>query len=123
MIHASLYRSPRALLPPLPMRVRPLPWEALPSLITRIAHRMGYEDPRWIVSPEQRSSALRLSDLSALTKKADYDFLEQLLLLDEETLYQLTLHQFTPSLSMSEQQSRHFEADCVPRPLLSSALL
>jgi hypothetical protein len=123
MIHPSLYRSPRALLPPLPMRARPLPWEDLPSLLTRTAHRMGYEDPRWIVSPEQRSSPLRLSDLSALSRKADYDFLEQLLLLDEETLYHLTLHRFTPSLSMSEQQSKHFEADCVPRPLLSPALL
>jgi TniQ len=105
------------------MRTQPLPWEGLPSLLTRIAHRMGYEDPRWIVSPEQLSSPLRLSDLSALAKRADYDFLEQLLLLDEETLYHLTPHRFTPSLSMLEQQSRHFEADCVPRPLLSPALL
>jgi hypothetical protein len=123
MNQASLYRSPRALHPPLPMRARPLPWEALPSLLTRIAHRMGYEDLRWIVSPEQRSSPLRLSNLSTIAKMADYDYLEQLLLLDEETLYHLTLHRFTLNLLMSEQQSKHLEADCVTRPLLSPALL
>ena len=123
MIQPPLDHSPQAAHPPLPMRARPSPWESLPSLLARIADRMGYEDPRWIVAPEQRSSPLRLSDLSTLARKEDYGFLEQLLLLDEETLYQLTLHRFTPSFSLSEQQGRPFEAGCVPRPLLSPALL
>jgi hypothetical protein len=107
---------------PLPRRAQPLPWEDMPSFLTRISHRMGYEDLHWIVHPQQLSSPLRLSALSALSRKVDYHFLEQLLLLDEETLYRLTLHRFTTRLTTVEK-SKYFGEDSVQRPLLSPALL
>ena len=34
---------------PLPQRVIPLPWEDFPSVISRVARKMGYERPEWIL--------------------------------------------------------------------------
>src|SRR6266571_2958944 len=80
---------------PLPQRVIPLPWEDLPSLISRVARKMGYERPEWILRPEALSHSIAPSTLPLLRRRADYQLLKRLLLLEEEQLFSLTLHRFT----------------------------
>ena len=82
----------------LPLRAVPYPWEDLSSLLCRIARKMDYPDPRWILHPRGSSYGINTSDLPLLSKQRDYLLLQQLLLLDEATLYALTTHIFAPIL-------------------------
>jgi len=99
---------------PLPLRARPLPWEDLGSLLSRVARRMSYEHPSWLLRPESGLHSIRVADLPVLSLRADYEFLEHLLLLDQEALYTLTLNRFaafldsTPYLSGFEDIQREF---------------
>jgi len=83
---------------PLPLRVVPKPWEDLPSLLTRTAVRMGYPSPRWILRAEEVAYDMETANPCLLHKSADYQYLQHLLLLDEETLYQCTYHRFAEQL-------------------------
>jgi len=85
--------------PPLPLRTRPLPWEDIGSLLSRVARRMSYEHPSWLLRPESGLHSIRAADLPVLALRADYAFLERLLLLDQDTLYALTLNRFAAALS------------------------
>src|SRR6266567_8950550 len=85
-------------MPPLPRRAVPYPWEDLSSLLCRITRKMGYPDPRWILHPQGSSYGINTSDLPLLSKQRDYLLLQQLLLLDEATLYSLTTHILAPIL-------------------------
>lgn len=60
---------------------------------------MGYEQPLWLVRPEGPAHHVRMADLPVLKKSQDYRFLQQLLLLDEEAIYRMTLHRFASCLS------------------------
>ena len=85
-------------LPSLPLRAVPYPWEDLSSLLCRIARKLDYPDPRWLLHPQGSSYGINTSDLPLLSKQRDYLLLQQLLLLDEATLYSLTTHIFAPIL-------------------------
>ena len=82
----------------LPIRTIPFPWEDLASLTSRQAEQMGYRNPTWILRPEEVPYIVQPFSLCQLRDKADYCFFEQLLGLDEECLYQLTLHRFASCL-------------------------
>jgi hypothetical protein len=84
---------------PLPLRTRPLPWEDIGSLLSRVARRMSYEHPSWLLRPESGLHHVRAADLPVLALRADYTFLERLLLLDLDTLYALTLNRFAAALN------------------------
>ncbi len=84
---------------PLPLRVEPLPWEDLGSFLARTARRMSYETIARLLQPETTSYQVRAGELPTLSRQADYDFLSHLLLLPEETLYQMTLHRFSPVIN------------------------
>ncbi|MFL5703203.1 MAG: TniQ family protein [Ktedonobacteraceae bacterium] len=79
---------------PLPQRVIPLPWEDLPSVISRVARKMGYERPEWILRAEAFSHRIAPNALPLLRRQADYQLLKRQLLLEEEQLFSLTLHRF-----------------------------
>jgi hypothetical protein len=83
---------------PLPLRTRPLPWEDIGSLLSRVARRMSYEHPSWLLCPVSGLHHIRAADLPVLALRADYTFLERLLLLDLDTLYALTLNRFAAAL-------------------------
>ncbi len=104
---------------PLPLRVRPLPWEGLASVISRAARRMGYEQPKWLLQLENSSYRLREEDLPWLCRKEDFLHLEHLLYLDEETLYRTTVHRFAPILQYETDLPVLQNARLVARPLLS----
>jgi hypothetical protein len=80
---------------PLPLRLQPLPWEDLYSFLSRSAKHMQYESVAWILHPETSPYHIAPSEVSLLTEQADYTFLSQLLSIDAETLYQMTLHPFS----------------------------
>ncbi|HEX9135286.1 MAG TPA: TniQ family protein [Ktedonobacteraceae bacterium] len=82
----------------LPRRATPRPWEDLASFISRTARHMGYEQPEWVLHPENSAQSIAPQRLAYLSRLADYELLERLLLLDEEVLYSLTLHRFATSL-------------------------
>ena len=82
----------------LPLRVRPLPWDDLASVLSRASRRMGYGQPKWLLQPENSSYRLREEDLPFLCRKENFLYLEQLLSLDEETLYFTTIHRFASVL-------------------------
>src|SRR5215472_12116025 len=84
--------------PPLPLRATPCPWEDLSSLLCRVARKMGYPDPRWILRPQGSSYGINASDLPLLSKQRDFQLLQELLLLDENALFSLTAHIFAPVL-------------------------
>jgi DNA-binding transcriptional MerR regulator len=105
-------------LAPIPARVVPYPWEDLASYITRVAAEMGYKNPGWILHPEGVVSTVQPYNLCRLRRKTDYQFLEQLLCLNEVTIYDLTLHRFTLCLLESEV-SRQVIPDEIQRPLLT----
>jgi hypothetical protein len=105
-------------LAPIPARVVPSPWEDLASYITRVATEMGYRNPGWILHPEGVVSSVQPYNLCKLRCKADYQFLEQLLYLNERTLYDLTLHRFTVCF-LEPVGSRQSIPDEIPRPLLT----
>ena len=82
------------LLLPLPRRCAPYPWEDLSSLICRVSRRMGYEHPQWILQPDKSDHHIRERNLPVLSTGEDYSFLEQLLCLDQVTIYEMTTHRF-----------------------------
>jgi hypothetical protein len=90
---------------PLPLRVIPLPWEDLASLLCRAARKMGYERPHWILHPEHIAYRIDPAALPLLHRRTDYLFLQRLLLLEEEQLYRLTLHAFTDRLRLVQPQN------------------
>jgi hypothetical protein len=99
-------------LPPLPLRVEPLPWEDLGSFLARTARRMSYETIARLLQPETSSYQIKAGELPTLSRQADYDFLSHLLLLPEETLYQMTLHRFSPIInSRSSAQAERDHQD------------
>jgi hypothetical protein len=75
----------------LPLRVGPLSWEDLPSLLSRVAEQMGYHSPTWITAPQEIPYAIRTLSLLLLNKQADYLLLGRLLSLSEDDIYGLTL--------------------------------
>ncbi len=102
--------SPYGSVLPLPRRAVPYPWEDLSSLLCRVAQKMGYPDPRWILHPQGSSYRINASNLPLLSKQTDFLFLQQQLLLDEATLYSLTVHIFAPLLDdyARPQPNGHF---------------
>ena len=90
-----MQHSTNSALFPIPARVVPSSLEDLASYISRVATEMGYRNPGWILHPEGVVSTVQPYNLCRLSRKADYQFLEQLLCLNERTLYDLTLHRFT----------------------------
>jgi hypothetical protein len=105
-------------LAPIPARVIPYSWEDLASYISRLATEMGYKNPGWILHPEGVASTVQPYNLCRLCRTADYKFFEQLLYLNEGTLYNLTLHRF--SLCFLEPEgSRLVDPDEIQRPLLT----
>jgi hypothetical protein len=80
---------------------------------------MGYEQPRWLLQPENSSHRLREEDLPWLCRKEDFLYLEQLLSLDEETLYLTTLHRFAPVLQDGTDLHVRQNARLIARLLLS----
>ncbi len=103
----------------LPLRVRPLPWEDLASVLSRASRRMGYEQPKWLLEPENASYRLREEDLPSLCRKEDFLYLEQLLYLDEETLYCTTGHHLASVFRYRTDLSARPNARLIARPLLS----
>jgi excisionase family DNA binding protein len=106
-------------LAPIPARVVPSPWEDLASYITRVATEMGYRNPRWILHPEGVVSTVQPYNLCRLRRKADYQFLEHLLYLNEGTIYDLTLHRFSLCFLEPEVSSRPSIPEEIQRPLLT----
>src|SRR6266705_1838029 len=80
----------------LPQRSAPHPWEDVASLLSRVARKMGYEHPEWLLRPENAPHKISPANLPLLHGQHDYHLLERLLLLDEEQLYALTVHRFAP---------------------------
>ena len=104
-------------LSPLLQRAPLRPWEDLASLISRTARKMGYSDPKWVLQPEHASHSIDPKQLAYLSRLADYELLEQLLILDEEMLYSLTLHRFFPSLIARSSTTRDLSSE-INRPRL-----
>ena len=102
---------------PLPLRVVPKLWEDLPSLLTRTAVRMGYPSPQWILRAEEAAHDIETINPCLLYKSVDYQYLQRLLSLGEETLYQCTYHRFAHQLRPSGE---FFGSgpDEIQRPLL-----
>src|SRR6185312_2969886 len=89
-----LYRQIKVV-PPLPRRAIPKPWEDLASVVARSAHAMGYAHPRWVLLSQKVEYGVRTEALPLLRRELDYELLRRLLNLDEATLHGLTLHRFT----------------------------
>jgi TniQ len=103
---------------PLPRRVAPRPWEDIASFLSRTALVMGYPDPRLLLHPQEVPRyRIKETDIAYLSRKDDYLILERLLLLDEEALYQMTLHRFASVLLLAEQRFEE-NPSCIDRPLL-----
>src|SRR5947207_3250189 len=86
-------------LAPLPRRVVPRPWEDIASFLSRSASVMGYPDPRWLLHPQEvQWWGITESYLAYLSRKDDYLILGSLLKLNEEALYQMTIHRFASVL-------------------------
>ncbi len=106
-------------LPPLPRRAVPRPWEDLASVISRTARLMGYEWPWWILRPECSPYAIPSKRLACLSRLADYEQLEQLLSLNEEELYSLTLHRFAASVGEANfSAEQNFPAGKRPQEIM-----
>ncbi len=116
-----MYRSWTQPIVPLPVRAIPRPFEDLASLISRAAEQMGYKNPAWILRPEEISYSVQPFRLGLLRNRMDYQFFEQLLGLDEEALYRLTLHRFASKVQ-APGQSRSTTAEVIQRPLLTRYL-
>ncbi len=116
MHHAPI--SPEA---PIPARVVPRPWEDLASYISRVSAEMGYKNPGWILHPEGVASAVQPYNLCRLRRKADYQFFEHLLCLNEGTIYDLTLHRFALCL-LEPDVLRPALPEEIQRPLLTRYL-
>lgn len=87
---------------PLPLRVQPQPWEDLHSFLSRTATRMQYDKAAHIIQSERHPHHIASSHISLLTEQADYTFLSELLLLSQDTLYQMTLHHFSAPFEQVE---------------------
>jgi hypothetical protein len=92
-------------LSPLPLRATPRPWEDLSSLLSRAAREMGYEHPKWLLSPEQIAYKISASSLPLLRRRTDYLMLARLLCLDEAQIYDLTLHRFAGRVRAGERSN------------------
>jgi hypothetical protein len=103
---------------PIPIRVRPLPWEDIASLLSRVAEQMGYTNPQWVLSPEQYEHMVSARSVLTLHRAVDYRFLARLLLVDEEVLYACTLHRFATKLLEGKATSMR-ETEDIERPLLN----
>lgn len=117
-----MQHSPISPLAPIPARVVPCPWEDLASYITRVATEMGYKNPGWILHPEGVASTVQPYNLCRLRRKADYQFFEHLLCLNEGTIYDLTLHRFTLWL-LEPAVSRSVIPEEIQCPLLTRYIL
>lgn len=103
--------------------VAPYPWESLPSLLARAAHKRGY---RWSEKIYQATSDVRRhrlfpTELPLLHRRNDYQFLAPLLGLDEASLYTLTLHRLAhlqAPLSQDPAAARPFHEEIIDRHLL-----
>lgn len=100
----------------LPIRVKPAVWEDLPSFVRRCSEHMGYERSEWLLSPEKSGWGVAASRLPRLRCQQDYDLLGWLLHVDEERLYQLTIHRFAHLLPRRGSRATH-EID---RPLVAA---
>lgn len=80
---------------PLPLRIKPQPWEDLHSFLVRTAIRMQYDKAALVIQPELIPYHIASSHISLLTELPDYTFLSDLLLLSQDTLYHMTLHRFS----------------------------
>ena len=79
--------------------VHPQPWEDLTSVICRVARRMHYEDPAWLlISEDVPRQKIYSLDLPLLHRDKDYRLLSRQLGLSEEALYQATLHRLATRL-------------------------
>jgi hypothetical protein len=80
--------------------VAPYPWESLSSVLTRMARKMGYRRPEWVLrsSREEPSAPSFPADVTLLEPGDATRWLGRRLRLDEEVLYQLTLHRFAAAL-------------------------
>jgi len=79
----------------------PFSWENLPSLLARVADRMGYRRTEEIwhsPSGSMRRYRLSPSEILLLQRSDDYRFMEETLLLEKDILYTLTLHRFASAL-------------------------
>lgn len=103
---------------PLPVRTPPHAWEDLASLLSRVSAGMGYRNQAWILDLEEIPYAIRTLNPLLLSKEADYALLAHLLAVDEEKLYELTLHRFATHLHSPELSQRSSSED-ISRPLLS----
>jgi hypothetical protein len=103
---------------PLPLRVRPFPWEDLASVLSRASRRMGYEQPKWLLQPENSSYHLREEDLAWMCRKEDLLYLARLLGLDEGALYSMTVHRFASVLQYGTDPPVRQNARFIARPLL-----
>lgn len=79
---------------PLPVRVKPEPWEDLASLLSRTAVQMGYKHVDWLLWPEDCAYIRLGRDVCFLFQDETFQYLERLLQLSKEALYKLTLHRF-----------------------------
>src|SRR5260370_1635298 len=79
---------------PLPVRTIPNPWEDLPSLISRASANMGYQNPIWILSPQDIGHIIWTHRLLPLRSAQDYPLLALLLSLDDQDVDKLTLPRF-----------------------------
>ena len=107
----------------LPMRIMPFPWEDLASLISRLGEQMGYKNPAWILRPEDIPYVVQPFTLCQLRDKADYRFFEQLLRLDQECLYQLTLHRFASGIQAPERSTDRGESQSPPPQALHLSIV
>jgi hypothetical protein len=89
--------------PPLPLRARPLPWESLASVLSRAAQRMGYEQPKWLLQPENSLYRLREEHLPWLCRKEDFLYLERLLWMRKRSI----LRRSTALLPSSRMKPTH----------------
>jgi TniQ len=117
----AMYHAPISPVAPIPARVVPRKWEDLASYISRVAAEMGYKNPGWILHPEGVASAVHPYNLCRLRRKADYQFFEHLLCLNEGTIYDLTLHRFALCL-LEPDEVRPALPEEIQRPLLTRYL-
>ena len=76
---------------PLPSKLVPFPWEDLPSVLCRATHALNLPHPQHLFQQEPIASLLHDENMLSLSSLQTYRLLGELLLLDEEALYQLTL--------------------------------
>lgn len=80
--------------------VTPRPWESLASVMTRVARKMGYRRPEWVLHTlrEELPAPFLPTDITLVVPGEGARWLGHRLHLDEETVYQLTLHRFAALL-------------------------